>query len=210
MLLYYITDRKQFHGDESVRRRMLLQRIAEAAQCGVDYIQLREKDLSVRELESLAIEAVRVVQQAGSATRLLINSRIDVAITAKADGVQLRSNDISPQEVRVVYKHSQLPQPVIGVSCHNIDDVERAASDGATFAIFAPVFEKQNQPDIDPAGLKALAQACSQKIPVLALGGITFENAVECLHADVAGIAGIRLFQDHEICETVSQLRKIS
>ena len=150
MLLYYITDRKQFHGDESVRRRMLLQRIAEAAQCGVDYIQLREKDLSVRELESLAIEAVRVVQQAGSATRLLINSRIDVAITAKADGVQLRSNDISPQEVRVVYKHSQLPQPVIGVSCHNIDDVERAASDGATFAIFAPVFEKQNQPDIDP------------------------------------------------------------
>ena len=187
---------------------MLLERVAEAAQCGVDFIQLREKDISVRELEGLAIEAVQVVQQAGSVTRLLINSRVDVAITAKADGVQLRSNDISPQEVREIYKHSRLPQPVIGVSCHNIDDVERAASDGATFAIFAPVFEKQNQPDIDPTGLKALAQACSQKIPVLALGGITFENAVECLHADVAGIAGIRLFQDHDICETVSQLRK--
>ncbi|HYA23211.1 MAG TPA: thiamine phosphate synthase, partial [Terriglobales bacterium] len=63
MLLYYITDRTQFPGDEHARRNALLNKIAEAAACGVDYIQLREKDLPTRELESLAHAAVRAVQQ---------------------------------------------------------------------------------------------------------------------------------------------------
>src|SRR6266851_312373 len=96
--LYYITDRSQFVGDEPTRRRHLLDKIAEAALCGVDYIQLREKDLSTHDLELLAREAVVTIRQNQSpptnrtpSTRLLINSRTDVAIAAGAQGVHLRS-----------------------------------------------------------------------------------------------------------------------
>ncbi|HSS96190.1 MAG TPA: thiamine phosphate synthase [Terriglobales bacterium] len=210
MLLYYITDRKQFPGDEAARRQALLGKIGEAARCGVDFIQLREKDLSVRELQKLADEAVAVVRRAQTATRLLINSRVDLAIAAKADGVQLRSKDISPKEARKIYKGGELPDPVVGVSCHTLDDVDQAEVDGASFVVFSPVFEKPGMPEIFPVGLKELSQAATRKIPVLALGGVTFENALECLHADVAGIAGIRLFQDHDICDTVRELRNVS
>jgi thiamine-phosphate pyrophosphorylase len=210
LILYYITDRKQFSGDEVSRRQTLLGKIGEAARCGVDFIQLREKDLSVRELQQLADESLEIVRREGTATRLLINSRVDLAITTKADGVQLRSDDISPKEVRKVYEDGKLPEPVIGVSCHTLDDVDQAEIDGASFVVFSPVFEKPGLPDIPPVGLKELSQATSRKIPVLALGGITFESALECLHADVAGIAGIRLFQEHDICDTVRELRNNS
>src|SRR5271165_869539 len=114
-LLYYITDRRGFPGDETSRRRRLLEKIAEAARAGVDYVQLREKDLSSREHESLAREAVRTMResaQRGSQNRevrvaLLINSRTDLALAAQADGVHLRSDDISPHEVRTLWRKCQ-------------------------------------------------------------------------------------------------------
>lgn len=199
MLLYYITDRKQFPGDETAQRKALLGRIAEAARCGVDFIQLREKDLSVRDLESLACEAVRLVRAAQTHTRLLINSRTDVAIASQADGVHLRSEDVFSEIVR-----SMLPNSVIGVSCHDVKEVMRAASNAATFAVLAPVFEKQGN---RPTGLQTLAIACSLKIPVLALGGVTLENFKTCLTMKAAGLAGIRLFQNGDIKETVARLR---
>src|SRR5947209_8384720 len=111
-LLYYITDRKAFPGDESVRRSRLLAKIYEAACAGVDFIQLREKDLPARDLESLAREAVNGIQEARRlttgdrqvSTALLINSRADVALVAGADGVHLRSDDISPADVKGIWK----------------------------------------------------------------------------------------------------------
>src|SRR5258705_2144997 len=111
-LLYYITDRSQFPGDEPARRRALLAKIAEAAQCGVDYVQLREKDLTTRELEGLAGEAVRVLDEAGHVansdqrltTSLFINSRTDISLAVGADGVHLPSGDISPAEVRQIWR----------------------------------------------------------------------------------------------------------
>ena len=93
MLLYYITDRTQFAGDESARQKALLAKVAECARAGVDYIQLREKDLSGRELEVLAREALQQVRAAGSKTRLLVNSRTDIAIACGLDGVHLRSGE---------------------------------------------------------------------------------------------------------------------
>src|SRR5207245_3476743 len=103
-----IDDRNQFSKYESLRRRLLLHKIAYAARCGVDFIQLREKDLSARELEALAREAVGIVQKnvgaenRESGTRLLINSRTDIAIAVGADGVHLRSDDLSPSHVRAI------------------------------------------------------------------------------------------------------------
>jgi thiamine-phosphate pyrophosphorylase len=82
-----------------------------------------------------------------------------------------------------------------------------AASNGADFAVFAPVFEKKDSPETKGAGLDQLREACRQKIPVLALGGITLENAVACVDAGAAGIAAIRLFQENDIAEVVRRLR---
>jgi thiamine-phosphate pyrophosphorylase len=189
----------EFAGDEVSRRRLLLDKIAEAAACGVDFIQLREKDLPIRQLEELAGEAVAVIQKySRQKTCLLINSRSDVAIACAADGVHLRSDDISPREVRVLWKIT------IGVSCHSPADVERAKAEGVDFTVFGPVFEKK---DFSPVGLDLLRQACAFKIPVLALGGVTLENARACVDAGAAGIAAIRLFQENEIEEVVRRLR---
>src|SRR6266849_2494839 len=216
-VLYYITDRAQVPGDEPDRRGALLAKIAEAAQAGLDYIQLREKDLSARELEALAREAVGVIRGSGDLrtenreprTRLLINSRTDIAIAVGADGVHLPSDDISTSEVRRIWSKCGAgaparERPVITWSCHTIENVLRAESEGVDFVIFAPVFEKRGS---TPAGLSALREASQGKIPVLALGGITIKNAASCREAGAAGIAGIRLFQENRIEDVVHALR---
>jgi thiamine-phosphate pyrophosphorylase len=216
LLLLYITDRVQFLGDESARQGALLAKIAEATRCGVDLIQLREKDLPIRELEILARTAVRVVRENSPLrtekrelpTRLLVNGRTDVAIASGADGVHLRSNDISPAEVQNIWlAGGQRTRVLVGVSCHSANEVARAAVDGADFAVFAPIFEKKDAPPLSPAGLEGLREVGRQKMPVLALGGITLENARDCFDAGAAGIAGIRLFQENDIAEVVRRLK---
>jgi thiamine-phosphate pyrophosphorylase len=224
-LLYYITDRCAFAGDEHSRSQRLLEKIAEAANAGVDYIQLREKDLSARELESLAREARRIISREANlptdhrplATALLINSRTDVALATSADGVHLRAGDISPQQVRAAWRETCSrgrparaisPQdPLIAVSCHSPQEVDETAANTATFAVFAPVFEKKDAPDVKTTGLRALSEACRAKIPVLPLGGVTLQNAHSCLQAGAAGIAAIRLFQENDIAAIVRTLR---
>jgi len=229
MLLYYITDRKQFSGTDRSQYRTLLERIAGAAAAGVEYIQLREKDLSAKKLELLAGEAVKAVRDHGAATRLLINSRIDVALAVGADGVHLTSIDISPSDARAIWESSislnsgRVPSPcLIGVSCHSPAEVRLAGSHGADFVVLAPVFEKAgtNSPAI---GLEAIRHATRERqlpdlrveggdqraaMPVFALGGITLANALECIRAGAAGIAGIRIFQQGNLGETVRALRE--
>jgi len=228
-LLYYITDRKAFPGDESARCRSLLEKISEAARAGVDYIQLREKDLFTRDLELLAREAASIIAQLRTENRqlrtaLLINSRTDVALAVQADGVHLRALDISPKEVRATWKRcgtgtsfdklrtgsareNSPRDPIVAVSCHSPAEVIQAAANAADFAVFAPVFEKKDEPDTPAAGLAQLREACRTKIPVLALGGITLENAQRCRDAGAAGIAAIRLFQENDIAGIVRKLR---
>jgi thiamine-phosphate pyrophosphorylase len=219
-LLYYITDRTAFPGDEPTRRRRLLEKVTEAARAGIDYIQLREKDLPTRDLESLAREAVRIMAQLRTESRelrtgLLINSRTDIALAVGADGLNLRSQDISPQEARTIWESacgagvSSARDPVVAVSCHSPAEVARAAANNATFAVFAPVFEKKDSPATRPVGLVALREAAKEKIPILALGGITLENAHSCLEAGAAGIAAIRLFQENNIAEVIQRLRRM-
>jgi thiamine-phosphate pyrophosphorylase len=222
-LLYYITDRCAFPGDERTRRVHLLDKIAEAVSHGIDYIQLRERDLSAREFESLAREAVHVIFQQSSPnqelkTALLINSRTDVALATATTGVHLRADDVSPEEVRAAWISAEtkggagtharenLPgNPVIAVSCHCPEEVAQAAAAQATFAVLAPIFEKKDA--AIPAGLGSLRQACLLGIPVLALGGVTLQNTQSCLQAGAAGIAAIRLFQENHIAAIVRELR---
>jgi thiamine-phosphate pyrophosphorylase len=222
VFLYYITDRTAFPGDERARRLRLLDKITEAANAGIDYIQLREKDLRTRDLESLASEAMQIIQKLRTESRelrtaLLINSRTDIAIATGANGVHLPANDVSPKEVRKAWRGTcgaGVPareispgNPVISISCHSPEEVAQAAPNGADLAILAPIFEKKDAPGTTPAGLEALREACHCSIPVLALGGITLQNAAACLSAGAAGIAAIRLFQENNIAEVVRGLR---
>ncbi|MGA8538487.1 MAG: thiamine phosphate synthase [Terriglobales bacterium] len=225
-LLYYITDRSQFYGSELDRRRALLAKVAEAACAGVDYIQLRERDLSARELEALARDARTTVLNSAPPgnenwelrtelkTRILINSRTDVALATAVDGVHLRADDLSPDEVRQLLKGCTCwsltgDDFLVAVSCHTDEDIKRAESEAVDFAVFAPVFGKHSAPGTQPTGLDALRDVCQAKIPIFALGGITVENARSCLNAGAAGIAGIRLFQENKIEDVVRALRAL-
>jgi thiamine-phosphate pyrophosphorylase len=221
MLLYYITDRKQFEGSDADQNSALLRKIGEAARARVDYIQLREKDLISRDMERLAREAVRAVRENSNTTKLLINGRSDVALACDADGVHLPGGDLPASEVRALWMKCSGREPVIGVSAHYLADVRYAEAHGANFAVLAPVFEKVQaaKPGI---GLAALCEACAAVaapghveapykggFAVLALGGVTRSNAADCLHAGATGIAGIRLFQSGDVFETIRKLRKL-
>ena len=207
--------------DERSRRERLLRRIAEAAEAGVDYVQLRERDLSARELERHATQSVAAVR--GSKTRLLINSRVDVALAVGANGVHLRSTDMPASEGRAIWaKSAGTTQCVIGVSCHSLAEVLTAEAHGADFVVFGPVFGKRGSSE-QPTGVEVMASVVrrggpidkkveagqSLRMPVIALGGITLNNAAECLRAGAAGIAGIRLFQEGDLADTVKRLRTL-
>jgi thiamine-phosphate pyrophosphorylase len=229
MLLYYITDRRRFPGSAAEQRAALLHKIAEAARCAVDYIQLREKDLSARALLELATEVMATIRSSPAkqretgngkrVTRCLINSRMDIALACGADGVHLRSNDISAADARAIWMKATGHWPLatdpftIARSCHTPGDVRRSQSEGADFVVFAPVFEKGGERGV---GLEALRAACRPEgspavnMPVLALGGVTLQNAQACLEAGAAGIAGIRLFQDNDVADVVGRLRNIA
>lgn len=211
-LLCYITDRAQFSGNETARRVHLLAKVSEAANAGVDYIQLREKDMPARELESLSREAMHILERIQSErTRLLINSRADVSLAVGADGVHLPAGEVAPAEVRRIAQCSAgAPARVtISVACHSPEEVHQAQAAGADLALFAPVFEKESAPGTKPAGLEALRAACQSKIPVLALGGVTLGNAADCLRSGAAGIAAIRLFQENDVTDVVRKLRSL-
>jgi len=212
VFLYYITDRKQLSANGNDAERLLLDRIRMAAAAGVEAIQIRERDLSTRELTDLGREAAKIVRQANPSTKLLINSRSEVAIACEADGVHLRSDDISAADARSIFMQAGILRPIIGVSCHTARDVELAEGHGADFAVFGPVFEKNYQ--VSDKGISALHAACHRgsakpPMPVLALGGVTRENALECLRAGAAGIAGIRLFQNGNLEQITSELRDL-
>ena len=212
MLLYYITDRKSLAGTDAQQRSRLLVRIGEAAHAGVDYIQLREKDLAARDLERLARDAVQIVRENSATAKLLINGRADVALASGADGVHLPAGELAASEVRALWMQASDRAPVIAVSAHTIAEVRAAAADGADFAVLAPIFEKAHT-DVRPVGIDALRAACASTLraefAVLALGGVTLANVEACLAAGAAGVAGIRLFQNGDIVETVRRLRAL-
>jgi len=173
MLLYCITDSVEI--------------AARAAGMGAGMIQIRAKQLCARDLLHLTSATLRV---AGNA-RVLVNSRLDVALAAGAHGVHLPAGSISPKRLRGIVP----AQFLIGVSTHSAEELCKAEAEGADFTVLGPVFPTRSHPDAPPLGLERFgALARSVAIPVYALGGVTRANAADCIAAGAAGIAGISFF----------------
>jgi thiamine-phosphate pyrophosphorylase len=181
----YITDRRSLKGEP------LLDAIARNLRVGVTWIQIREKDLSARDLYELIIAAKALPNPHGA--KFIVNTRADVAIAARADGVHFPSGSPEPRRWRGIVPAGFL----LGASCHSIEELTAAQGEGATYAVFGPIFAPLSKASaIAPHGLAGLAVAAhSVTIPVLALGGITNDNAASCIAAGAQGVAGISLYQ---------------
>lgn len=189
-LLYLITDRKALHPAKGANeQRRLIELIERSMAAGVDLIQIRERDLPARHLLYLTQSAVRAAASTGA--RVLVNDRIDVALSAGA-GVHLATRSIPARVVRATFGG----EIMIGVSTHNVEEAESAARGGADFLVFGPVFETESKMAYGPpVGIKALGEVCARvNIPVLALGGISLSNFRQTLDAGASGIAAISLF----------------
>jgi thiamine-phosphate pyrophosphorylase len=177
--LYLITDRKQTNG------RPLTEVVEEALAAGVRCVQLREKDLSSRDLYELALELRKITARHGA--RLIINDRIDIALAVEADGVHLGGESIPTYRARRLLGSA----PLIGVSCHNLVNAITAQEKGADFITFGPVFHTPSKARYgEPLGLSRLTEvAQAVSLPIFALGGVTMERIGEVMEHGATGIA---------------------
>lgn len=189
-------------GDKDFSR--LLNLVAAAVAAHVNLIQLREKNLSARVLYALTLQAVELTRE--SNTHLLVNDRADVARSAGAAGVHLRAGSIEAAVIRRTFGDDFL----IGTSTHSLEQARAARESGADFAVFGPVFETASKRVYgEPLGLEKLEQVVTalMPFPVLALGGVTLDNAAGCFRAGAAGLAAIRMMNDpDQLAGVVSEI----
>jgi thiamine-phosphate pyrophosphorylase len=211
-ILCYVTDRRSLEvSSQPDLIEPLLEKIELAAAAGVDWIQLREKDLSGKQSALLVREALNRVSRLGSRPQaatpklaeIIVNDRLDVALAAEAGGLHLGENSLPVEEAKRLLLSSRAAQGLahdflLGVSCHSLEAARSAALSGANYIFFGPVFATPSKAAYGrPQGLERLAAVSSSlNIPVLAIGGITMANVSSCLSAGASGIAAIRLFQD--------------
>lgn len=188
-------------------RNILLQ-VSTAVTAGVQLIQIREKNLTARVLFELTASVVAIAR--GSATRVLVNDRADVAAGAGAHGVHLTTRSLTPALVRKTFGANFM----IGASTHSLDEAREARKQGANFAVFGPIFPTPSKGKYGPPlGVDRLAETVCElaPFPLFALGGISTGNANECLRAGASGIAGIGLFSDqNHLAATVEAINGLS
>lgn len=198
-ILCYVTDRRGLEtaaGDHP--ETALMHCVEEAAHAGVDWIQIREKDLSARHLADLTRGAIRASDSAlrSGRTRIFVNDRCDVAWAADAAGVHAGENSL-PVSALIVAARASGRDFLVGASCHSLEQAIAAMREGADYLFFGPVFATPSKAQFGASqGLEKLADVCAAvSVPVIAIGGITVENARACRESGAAGIAAIRLFQ---------------
>ena len=203
-ILCYVTDRRSLPLSTSTdAHQLLFDSVERAAAADVDWIQLREKDFSGKEWEELVVESLRRIALVGSSCRILVNDRLDVALACGAGGVHLSENGIPVSDAcrlrdEFFSSRSEKPDFLIGVSCHSLGASLGAARAGADYIYFSPIFNTPSKANYGPPqGIDRLAAICrAVAIPVIAIGGMSAENAVSCLQAGAAGVAAIRMFQE--------------
>ena len=178
---------------DSAEFRNILRQAAAAVAAGIHLIQIREKLLTAQVLFELTAGIVALTR--GSLTRVLVNDRADIAAGAGADGVHLTTRSVAAEVIRQSFGAKFL----IGASTHSRAEVKLACEQGADFAVFGPIFPTSSKekygPPLGPEKLIDAVQE-SASFPLIALGGISLENAHECFRAGASGIAGITLFAE--------------
>jgi len=207
--LCYVTDRKGLEVSPENQCEALVGRMEIAARAGVDWIQLREKDLSGRALAELLREALRRVP---AGCRIVLNDRLDVACALGAGGVHLGRESLSVEDARRLARGRGATQDfLVGASTHSLAAALSAEKAGADYLVFGPVYATPSKAQYGPPqGIERLREVChAVSLPVLAIGGITVENARACLEAGAAGIAAIRLFEEaSDLPAVVDALRR--
>jgi thiamine-phosphate pyrophosphorylase len=189
-VLCLVTDRRAARGP-------LPEIVAAAVRGGVDWVQLREKDLDGAPLLALARELAAAARSANPAARLIVNRRVDVALAASADGAHLGFDALPVVEARALFERAAgasveatRSAPLLGVSAHSAAELAAAARAGASYAQLAPIFPPYSKPaSRAPLGLEALREGARLSIPVIAQGGIDAQRAGECVRAGAAGVA---------------------
>jgi thiamine-phosphate pyrophosphorylase len=218
-VLCYVTDRRSLPAGTVAADdpfAPILQRIDVYAAAGIDWIQIREKDLDEQQCSSLTSRAMDSAyshyRKRESLTAVVVNHHVSVAITAQAFGVHLTEKSVTVAdaiETAAAYGRKDL---WVGKSCHSLEGAQAAEREGAYYLFFGPVFSTPSKASFGPAqGLDRLAEVCrSVPIPVLAIGGVTLENIPDCLASGASGIAAIRLFQDApDPAATIRALRQL-
>lgn len=169
----------------------------------INLLQLREKNLSARNLYTLVLRTTEITR--GSAMRLLVNDRADIAMAAGADGVHLTSQSLPASVIRGAFGTSF----VAGVSTHTLEEAVKARDSGADFVVFGPIFETASKKMYGrPVGTQKLSEVTGElgNFPVLGIGGITLEKCSEVFSAGAAGIAAIGLFNDPEKLKEITAM----
>jgi thiamine-phosphate pyrophosphorylase len=228
-IICYVTDRKSLPTMDPARDPTgeLLETIRTAIKAGIDWVQIREKDLSARELFELAREAAGAAAdfRAGSGARtsneegprVIVNDRLDVALAAGADGVHLGRESAPARTMIPWLRAGNAPSKfLLGVSCHSTEELREAENAGADYAFFGPIFATPSKLAFGaPQGIERLAEVCQTvRIPVIAIGGIDEGNAAQCIRVGAAGIAAIRMFQkesdEKTMVAVIEHLRHLS
>lgn len=169
-----ITHRALAEGD-------LEKKIEVACESGVKLIQLREKELTAKSLFFLA-QSLRTMT-AGYGAKLIVNSRLDIALATEADGLHLPEDALPVQTVKRFFSK------LVGRSVHNVEGAKEAEQSGADYLLFGHIFETASK-SFPPRGLHALEDVSkSVSIPIYAVGGITPERVGACLNAGAFGVA---------------------
>jgi len=226
----YVTDRHALGADNSIPS--LLNRIDMAARAGVDWIQIREKDLPAREMLDLASQTValataahnenatrntRIIVPRVVVPRIIVNDRLDVALASGSAGVHLSGESAPVTDIVRWCQNGNAPADfLIGVSCHDLKGAFKAANGGASYLFWGPIFDTPSKRAFGPPqGTSKLAEVCEAiSIPVIAIGGVNEENCKQCFRAGAHGVAAIRFFQNAQesgaLRSTLDRIRGMS
>jgi thiamine-phosphate pyrophosphorylase len=221
-ILCYVTDRRSLLDSKtgnpvasSDAISALAQKIDAFAGLGIDWIQIREKDLPEARLISLTQSAQRSAfvdaEKTRRRTRIFLNDSLDTVLATKPFGVHFGENASLRDSLDRLEACNVRRFLFVGKSCHSLESATAAEHDHADYLFFGPIFATPSKAAFGaPQGLDRLAEVCrSVQIPVLAIGGINAQNLGQCLQAGAAGIAAIRLFQDSpDPATTLRSLRR--
>ena len=192
-LTYLITRGNLNEKNFSTESANTLEIIEAAVNARITFIQIREKNIEARSVFELASKSIAIAKDTG--TKIFVNERFDIALSAGVDGVHLTSRPIPIDRVRAMVPNDF----IIGLSAHSLQQATNARDQGADFATFSPIYSTATKAKYgEPQGIQKLREVTEvlKPFPIIALGGINSKNYRDTLEAGAAGFAGISFFND--------------